>query len=46
MACERAGQTLDFVIGNETSTKARLIAAAKPTLASDALRQPYSHGVL
>jgi hypothetical protein len=46
VACERVGQTLEFVMGNGASTKARLIAAAKPTLASDTLRQPYSHGVL
>lgn len=33
----RAGQTLDFVMGNGALTKARLTAALKPELAADAL---------
>jgi transposase-like protein len=34
---DRAGQTLDFVMGNGALTKARLTAALKPKLATDAL---------
>jgi transposase-like protein len=37
VACDRAGQTLDFVMGNGALTKARLTAAPKPKLATSAL---------
>jgi transposase-like protein len=37
VARDRAGQTLDFVMGNGALTKGRLTAALKPKLAADAL---------
>ncbi len=37
VARDRAGQTLDFVMGNGALTKDRLTAALKPKLATDAL---------